>query len=112
MPINITNPNNQVAKSHVAERLEINLLSANEDVKQMEIKVYFNVDTLLNNEKIAETYWDRTPLVFTCEGDPELEAAMFLIQKRIGQYRLKQQNELAQQPSSFQTSQTSGEPGS
>jgi hypothetical protein len=90
MPINITNQANQITKSHTAERLEINLLSANEDVKLMQLKVYFNVDTFFNNEKIAATHWDNTPLIFDCKDDPELEAAMLTIQNRIGTKRYEQ----------------------
>lgn len=90
MSINITNPN-QVVNSHTAERLEIDLISANEDVHKMQIKVYFNIDTILEGEKIAETYWDaKNPLIFDCKDNPRLEAAMLVIQEEIGLRRYAQ----------------------
>lgn len=90
MPINIESPNG-ISKAHIAERLEINLLSANENVQKMQIKVYFNVETLFEGEKIAETHWDgNNPLTFDCENDPQLESAMLVISNRIGVKRYEQ----------------------
>ena len=90
MPINIIDPVTGITKSHIAERLEINLLFAKEDVKEMQVKVYFNIDTLLGETKVAETYWDRKALVFDCKNNPRLEAAMAVIQEEIGIRRYEQ----------------------
>lgn len=86
MPVNITKPNG-ITESHTAERLEIILSLANEDVTKMKIRVFFNIDTFLNGEKISKTSWDNEPLEFDCTDDPALESAMLIIQERIGQRR-------------------------
>lgn len=90
MSINITNSNG-ITKSHTAARLQIELLAANEDVKQMRPEIYFAVDTLLNGEKVAETQWDgANPLILNCEGNPRLEEALKVIQEEIGLQRYAQ----------------------
>lgn len=94
MPINITDSKTNITKSHYSERLQINLLTANEVVENMEIVVYFNIHTLLGNTEVAPAYWDsQNPLVLTCKGNPELTEAMKVIQKHIGLERYKQLTE-------------------
>ena|SRR4028119_712492 len=89
MPINISNLNGTVRRD-VAERFQIdNLLEANENVRKMKIKAYFMTAIYLDDEKLSET-WNPEALVFDCEDDPELEAAMTVIQSRIGQKRYEQ----------------------
>ena len=88
MPINIANTNG-ITRKHTAERLQINLLSANEDVTKMQIEAYFNVSILLGDEELAKT-WDSQPLIFNCADDEELQRAMEIIQSRIGQKRYEQ----------------------
>lgn len=89
MPIDIKK-NNNVIYRHVAERFQINnLLSANEEVGKMRMEAYFVTSIYLGDEKLAET-WDAQPLIFDCVDDPELEAAMQVIQLRIGQKRYAQ----------------------
>lgn len=89
MPIDISSPNGTMRRD-VAERLQIdNLLEANEDATKMQIKAYFVTSIFLNNEKLSET-WNPEVLVFDCKDDSELEAAMNVIQARIGQKRYEQ----------------------
>jgi len=89
MPIDIQNPNGTMRRD-VAERLQItNLLEASEDVKKMRMEAYFVTSIYLGDEKLSET-WNSQALVFDCENDPELEAAMQVIQTRIGQKRYEQ----------------------
>ncbi len=89
MPINIPNPNG-TTRSDLAERLQIlNLLEAKEDVKKMRIEAYFVTSIFLNDEKLSEA-WNPEVLTFDCENDPELEAAMVVIQNRIGVKRYQQ----------------------
>lgn len=89
MPINVPNPNGTTRKD-VAERLQIlNLLEANENVKAMNIEAYFMTSIFLNDEKLSEA-WNSEVLTFNCEDDPELEAAMVVIQNRIGLKRYQQ----------------------
>lgn len=74
----------------VAERFQIdNLLEANEDVTKMQIKAYFVTSIFLNDEKLSEA-WNSKVLTFDCKDDPELEAAMVVIQNRIGVKRYQQ----------------------
>ena len=91
MPINITDPQTNITKSHYSERLEINLIVANEKVEDMEIVVYFNIHTLLGDVEVAPKYWDgQKPLILTCKGNPELTEAMKIIQNAIGVNRYLQ----------------------
>lgn len=91
MPINITDPKTNITKSHVTERLEINLLHANEVVEDMQMVIYFNVHTLLGDIEVAPVYWDsQKPLVLSCRGNPELTEAMKIIQNAIGVNRYLQ----------------------
>ena len=90
MPVKITNSDG-ISSIHTAERLEINLKSANEIVQLMEIKAYFDVKTELpSGEEVGREYWDSVPLKLTCENDPELAEAMRVIQRKIGQERYQQ----------------------
>jgi hypothetical protein len=74
----------------IAERFQIdNLLETNEDVTKMQIKAYFVTSIFLNDEKLSEA-WNPEVLTFDCENDPELEAAMVVIQNRIGVKRYQQ----------------------
>ena len=89
MSIDISSPNG-IIRRDVAERFQIdNLLEANEDVRKMQIKAYFVTSIHLNDEKLSEA-WNPEVLVFDCEDDPELEAAMVVIQHRIGVKRYQQ----------------------
>lgn len=89
MPIDVSNPNGTMRRD-IAERLQIdNLLEANEDATKMKIKAYFVTSVYLGDEKLSEA-WNPEVLTFDCVDDPELEAAMVVIQARIGQKRCKQ----------------------
>lgn len=89
MPISISNSNGTV-RIDIAERLQIlNLLEAKEGVKKMRIEAYFNTSIHLGDEKLSEA-WNPEVLAFDCKNDPELEAAMNVIQARIGQKRYEQ----------------------
>jgi hypothetical protein len=89
MPIDIQNPNGTMRRD-IAERFQIdNLLETNEDVTKMQIKAYFVTSIFLNDEKLSEA-WNPEVLTFDCENDPELEAAMVVIQNRIGVKRYQQ----------------------
>lgn len=87
MPIIITDSDN-VSTIHTAERLQINLLPAKENVEEMYIEVFFIIETQLSNEKnIGFPHWDNKPLIINCRGDEELTQAMLVIQNRIGLHR-------------------------
>lgn len=89
MPIDVPNPNGTMRRD-VAERFQIlNLLEANEDVSKMRLEAYFMTSIHLNDEKLSEA-WNPEVLVFDCKDDSELEAAMNVIQARIGQKRYEQ----------------------
>ena len=89
MPIDIPNPNGTTRRD-VAERFQImNLLVAKEKVREMRMEAYFVTSIYLGDEKLSEA-WNSEVLVFDCENDPELEAAMNVIQVRIGQKRYEQ----------------------
>ena len=89
MPINVSNSNGTV-RIDVVERLQIlNLLEANEDVKKMRMEAYFITSIYLGDERLSEA-WNPEVLTFDCVDDPELEAAMVVIQNRIGQKRYEQ----------------------
>ena len=89
MPIDIQNPNGTMRRD-IAERFQIdNLLETNEDVTKMQIKAYFVTSIFLNDEKLSEA-WNPEVLTFDCEDDPELDAAMVVIQNRIGVKRYQQ----------------------
>jgi len=81
-----------VTSLHVADRLQINLAQAEEDVEKMELEVFFKIFTVLPNGKVVgEPYLDTAkPLRFTCKNNPELKAAMELIQQTIGEKRYEQ----------------------
>lgn len=94
MPVNIKDTRTNITKSYKSERLEIDLASANEVVEDMQIVVYFNVQTFLGDIEVAPKYWDgQLPLVMNCKGNPELTEAMKIIQKHIGLERQKQLTE-------------------
>ncbi len=89
MPIDVQNSNGTMRRD-IAERFQIlNLLEANEDVKKMKMEAYFVTSIHLGDEKLSEA-WNPEVLVFDCQDDPELEAAMTVIQTRIGQKRYEQ----------------------
>lgn len=97
MPINIPNLNGTTRKD-IAERFQIlNLLKANEDVHKMQMEAYFMTSIYLGDEKLSEA-WNPEVLTFNCEDDPELEAAMTVIQARIGQKRYQQITALPETP--------------
>lgn len=90
MPIDVLNQANGTTRRDVAERFQIlNLLEANESVSKMRLEAYFVTSIYLGDEKLSET-WNPDVLVFNCEDDPELEAAMVVIQNRIGVKRYQQ----------------------
>lgn len=90
MPIIITDQDN-ISTVHTAERLQINLATANENVDDMTIEVFFTVESKLPNGKtVGLPYWDNQPLIISCKGDKELTDAMKVIQTSIGNYRYKQ----------------------
>lgn len=89
MPIDVSNPNG-IMRRDTTERFQINnLLEAKEDVSKMQMEAYFVTSIHLGDEKLSEA-WNSQALVFDCENDPELEAAMEVIQARIGQKRYEQ----------------------
>jgi len=84
MPIKITDSDN-ITSVHTAERLQINLLSAGEDVEKMFIEVFFIIETQLPSGKtIGFHHWDHKPLIINCKGNKELTQAMTVIQNAIG----------------------------
>ena len=90
MPIIITD-SDDISSIHTAERLQINLLSAKENVEDMLMKVFFIIDSQLSNgKKIGFTYWDTEPLIINCKGNEELTKAMLVIQNAIGVNRYLQ----------------------
>ena len=89
MPIDVPNPNGTMRRD-VAERFQIlNLLEVDEIVSKMRMEAYFNTSIYLGDEKLSEA-WNPEVLTFDCVDDPELEAAMTVIQTRIGQKRYQQ----------------------
>lgn len=89
MPIDVSNPNGTMRRD-VAERFQIlNLLQAEENVKEMRMEAYFVTSIHLGDEKLSEA-WNPEVLTFDCVDDPELEAAMVVIQNRIGVKRYEQ----------------------
>lgn len=87
MPITIIDSDN-VSTIHTAERLQINLLTAKENVEEMYIEVFFIIETQLANGKtIGFPHWDSKPLILNCKEDEELTQAMLVIQNRIGVHR-------------------------
>ncbi len=90
MPI-ITTDSDNILTVHTAERLQINLLAAKENVEEMYIEVFFIVETRLPNGKnVGFPYWDSKPLILNCKGNEELTNAMTVIQNAIGYYRYSQ----------------------
>ena len=84
MPIILTDSDN-ISTTHTAERLQINLLTANENVEEMYIEVFFIIETQLSNGKtIGFPHWDNKPLILNCKGNAELTQAMTVIQNNIG----------------------------
>lgn len=97
MPIDVSNPNGTMRRD-IAERFQIlNLLEANESVPKIKMEAYFVTSIYLGDEKLSEA-WNSQALVFDCEDDPELEAAMQVIQTRIGQKRYEQITALPEIP--------------
>lgn len=93
MPIIITDSDN-VSTVHTAERLQINLAEAQEDVEKMFIEIYFTITTKLPNGRVVGyPYWDNQALVINCKGNPKLTEAMKTIQEAIGVGRYKQLTE-------------------
>ena len=89
MPIDVQNSNGTMRRD-VAERFQIlNLLEVDEIVSKMRMEAYFNTSIYLGDEKLSEA-WNPEVLTFDCVDDPELEAAMTVIQTRIGQKRYQQ----------------------
>lgn len=90
MPIIITDSDN-ISTVHTAERLQINLAPANENVEEMTIEVFFNIETKLASGKIIGVpYWDSEHLLISCKGNEQLTEAMKIIQGAIGYYRYQQ----------------------
>jgi hypothetical protein len=90
MPI-ITQDLNNISTIHTAERLQINLLTAKENVEEMYIEVFFIIETQLPNGKvIGFPHRDNKPLILNCKNDEELTQAMLVIQNRIGVNRYLQ----------------------
>lgn len=90
MPI-ITTDSDNISTIHTTERLQINLLTAKENVEEMYIEVFFIIETQLPNGKtIGFPYWDNKPLILNCKNDPELTQAMLVIQNAIGVNRYVQ----------------------
>ena len=84
MPIKITDLEG-VSSIHTAERLQINLLVANENVEEMYLEIFFIIETQLANGKtIGFPHWDNKPLILNCKGNAELTQAMTVIQNNIG----------------------------
>ena len=84
MPIIITDSDN-VSTIHTAERLQINLLTAKENVEEMYLEIFFILETQLPNGKtIGFPHWDNKPLILNCKGNAELTQAMTVIQNNIG----------------------------
>lgn len=84
MPI-ITTDSDNISTIHTAERLQINLLTAKENVEEMYIEVFFIIETQLPNGKtIGFPYWDNKLLILNCKGNKELTQAMTAIQNTIG----------------------------
>lgn len=76
MPVDVSNPNGTMRRD-VAEKFQIlNLLEAKENVSKMRMEVYFVTSIYL---KLSEA-WNPEVLVFDCENDLKLEAAMQIIQ--------------------------------
>lgn len=88
MPVDIQKQNG-VTRRDTAERFQINPLPPDEDIEKMQLEAFFNVSTLVDGKEVARI-WDSQPLIFDCVGDPELRAAMQVIQTRIGQKRYQQ----------------------
>ena len=91
MPV-VFEKSNNISEVHISERLEINLLSAGENVKKMKMRIWFNVENRLSSgELIGQFYWDdQRILELSCEDDLELANAMQVIQQKIGEARYKQ----------------------
>ena len=84
MPIKITD-SDSISTIHTAERLQINLLTAKENVEEMYLEVFFIIETQLPNGKIIGfPHWDNKPLILNCKGNAELTQAMTIIQNNIG----------------------------
>ena len=84
MPVIITDSDN-ISTIHTAERLQINLLVANENVEEMYLEIFFIIETRLPNGKtIGFPHWDNKPLILNCKGNAELTQAMTVIQNNIG----------------------------
>lgn len=94
MSVQITDSDG-ISTIHTAERLEINLLTADKvadkAVEDMVVKVYFNVITKLpSGKEIGQEYWDSIPLKLDCKNNPQLAEAMRVMQQAIGAGRYAQ----------------------
>ena len=94
MPVIVTDSDG-ISSIHTAERLEINLLTADEIsdkiVTDMVLQIYFNVITKLpNGKEVGQKYWDEKPLRLDCKNNPQVAEAMRVIQQAIGQARYAQ----------------------
>ena len=84
MPVTITDLEG-ISSVYTAERLQINLLTAKENVEEMYLEVFFIIETQLPNGKtIGFPHWDNKPLILNCKGNAELTQAMTVIQNNIG----------------------------
>ena len=84
MPIKITDSDG-ITTIYTAERLQINLLTAKENVEEMYLEIFFIIETQLSNGKtIGFPHWDNKPLILNCKGNAELTQAMTVIQNNIG----------------------------
>lgn len=84
MPIILTDSDN-ISTIHTAERLQINLIPAKENVEEMYLEVFFIIETQLSSGKtVGFPYWDNKPLIINCKGNEELTQAMEVIQNAIG----------------------------
>jgi hypothetical protein len=98
MPIIITD-SDKISTVHTAERLQINLAQAKEDVEQMFIEVFFTIETKLPNGRVVGyPYWDNQAVRINCKGNPELTEAMKIIQNAIGITRYQQLTEPVDSP--------------
>ena len=92
MPVIVTD-SDDVSTIHTAERLQINLLTAKENVEEMYLEIFFIVETQLPNGKtIGFPHWDSKPLILNCKGNVELTQAMTVIQNNIGLSRYLELN--------------------
>ncbi len=74
-----------IREKHTAERLQVMLLLANENVAEMKPEVYFQVQIETTEEQpLGQPYLDSSPLILNPAEDEELREAIELIQLKIG----------------------------